>query len=371
MEAFQIHTSSKDYPVFVGEGAIAELPLFLKKKVKGKPALYMITDEIVSSLYSERIKTLLVHEGYEVIIHVVPTGEKAKSFSVYEDCLTVGLKNKLDRDSLVLALGGGVVGDLAGFVAATYMRGIPYIQLPTTLLAHDSAVGGKVAINHPLGKNLIGCFYQPEAVIYDTSFLSTLPEKEWRSGFAELIKHALLSSESFYNELRTHYSSISDLHTNSLASYIKEGISVKAGIVSEDEREKGSRAFLNLGHTLAHAIEGAAGYGVVTHGEAVAFGMLFDLYLSKKYAGFPFNLSVFQDWLSNLGYLQIPQEVLSAELLLPFMKLDKKNKQGRVAMVLLNDFGKPSIRTFSDTEIQTELTIFLDKISGREKGNSL
>ncbi|QFK71806.1 3-dehydroquinate synthase [Pradoshia sp. D12] len=371
METIQIKTSSKEYPIFIGDGVIEELPIFLEKNFKGKPKVYMISDELVSSLYSELIETLLAKRGYEVIIHAVPTGERAKSFSVYEECLTVGFENKLDRDSLVLALGGGVVGDLAGFVAATYMRGIPYIQLPTTLLAHDSAVGGKVAINHQLGKNLVGCFYQPEAVFYDSSFLSTLPEKEWRSGFAELIKHALLCSKSFYDDLRNQYCSISDLQSKSLASYIKKGISVKATIVSEDEKEKGSRAFLNFGHTLAHAIEGAAGYGVVTHGEAVAFGMLFDLYLSQKYADFSFNLTAFKDWLTNLGYLQIPKEILSAELLLPFMKLDKKNKQGTIATVLLNDYGRPALHSYSDTEIQDELTYFLNNIVGREKGYSL
>ena len=371
MESIQIKTSSKEYPIFIGDGVIEQLPLFIEDEFREKPKLFMITDETVSSLYSERIEKLLTGKGYEIIVHAVPTGERAKSFHVYEECLTVGFENKLDRNSLVLALGGGVVGDLAGFVAATYMRGIPYIQLPTTLLAHDSAVGGKVAINHRLGKNLVGCFYQPEAVIYDTSFLGTLPEKEWRSGFAELIKHALLESESFYDELRSQYPTISDIYTKSLASYIKKGILVKAGIVSEDEKEKGSRAFLNLGHTLAHAIEGAAGYGVVTHGEAVAFGMLFDLYLSKKYANFSFDLSTFQKWLNGLGYLQISNEILSAESLLPFMKLDKKNKQGLVTMVLLNDFGKPLLQSYTEKDIHRELVSFLEKLNGRDKDHLL
>lgn len=366
MESIQIKTSSKEYPIFIGDGIIEQLPLFIEKNFKRKPKIYLITDEVVSSLYSEVIKSSLIKHGFDVIVHAVPTGEKAKSFPVYEECLTVGLENKLDRDSLVLALGGGVVGDLAGFVAATYMRGIPYIQLPTTLLAHDSAVGGKVAINHPLGKNLVGCFYQPEAVFYDSSFLSTLPEKEWRSGFAELIKHALLCSKSFYDELRDRYTVISDLRSKSLAPYIKKGISVKADIVSEDEKEKGSRAFLNLGHTLAHAIEGAAGYGVVTHGEAVAFGMLFDLYLSIKYTNFQFDLQTFENWLRNLGYLQIPQEILSTDSLLPFMKLDKKNKQGSITMVLLNDFGNPTLQSYTDRELQTELTYFLNKLGEKE-----
>ena len=371
MESIQIKTSSKEYPIFIGDGVIEKLPLFIEEEFKGKPKLFIITDETVSSYYSEQIEKLLTDKGYEVIVHAVPTGERAKSFHIYEECLTVGFENKLNRDSLVLALGGGVVGDLAGFVAATYMRGIPYIQLPTTLLAHDSAVGGKVAINHRLGKNLVGCFHQPEAVIYDTSFLSTLPEKEWRSGFAELIKHALLSGESFYDELRGQYPTIADIQTKSLASFIKKGITVKAKIVSEDEKEKGSRAYLNLGHTLAHAIEGAAGYGVVTHGEAVAFGMLFDLYLSKKNANFSFDLTAFHSWLNDLGYLQIPKEVLSVDLLLPFMKLDKKNKQGMVTMVLLNDFGKPIVQPYTEMDIRRELTSFLDKLKGKGKDHLL
>ena len=191
---------------------------------------------------------------------------------------------KLDRHSLILALGGGAVGDLSGFVAATFMRGIPFIQIPTTILAHDSAVGGKVAINHPAGKNMIGAFYQPEAVVYDIDFLKSLPEHEIRSGFAEVIKHGLIQDPSFYHWLKENILSIDMMISDeNLIHFLSRGVEIKSAIVEEDEKETGIRAYLNFGHTLGHAIEAELGYGKLTHGEAVVIGMLYALQLSEKY----------------------------------------------------------------------------------------
>src|SRR6185312_13145009 len=191
----------------------------------------------------------------------VPSGEQAKQFPIYEACLTFALENGLDRKSCIIAFGGGAVGDLAGFVAATYMRGIAFLQVPTTLLAHDSAVGGKVAINHPLGKNMIGAFHQPEAVVYHTPFLQSLPEKEWRSGYAEVIKHALIGDVELYHWLKEEVQTLADLRDEKLIHILTKAIPVKANVVSQDETEKGVRAHLNFGHTLGHALEKEIGYG--------------------------------------------------------------------------------------------------------------
>src|SRR3954454_24053685 len=203
-----VKTTLKTYPVYIGVGAIQQLPTLLKDNSFNFTKIFIITDETVGELYFPTVLKTLSDFSVETI--KVPSGEKAKSFDVYYECQTAALQYKLDRHSLILALGGGAVGDLAGFVAATFMRGIPFIQIPTTILAHDSAVGGKVAINHPQGKNMIGAFHQPEAVFYDLEFLKTLPVHEIRSGFAEVIKHALIDDSNFYNWLKEN---VKDLQT--------------------------------------------------------------------------------------------------------------------------------------------------------------
>ncbi|KMY44171.1 hypothetical protein AC622_07820 [Bacillus sp. FJAT-27916] len=361
MRSFEIKTASKSYPIYVGNQAIKKLPEFLQERFPGKKKLFLITDSHVSALHAEPLTDLLNESGYDTLVHIVPSGEEAKSIACYEECLSAGFRHNIGRDGIILAFGGGVVGDLAGFTAATYMRGISFIQLPTTLLAHDSAVGGKVGINHPLGKNLIGAFYQPEAVIYDTELLRTMPEREWRSGFAELIKHAFLSSETFYQKLQKEIQTMEDLKKHvQLGELIETGIKVKASIVALDERESGKRAFLNLGHTLAHALEGAAGYGELTHGEAVAIGLFYDLYLSRKYTGFDAGLDSLHQWLIDLGYLRISNEVLNMNLLIPYMKLDKKNQGSKIATILLKDFGDPVIATFEESEIRSDFGEFIE-----------
>ncbi len=360
MVSFEIQTASKAYPICIGKQAAKKLPELLQEKFPGRKNLYLITDSHVSALHADSLVDLLQHAGYDPLVHIVPSGEGAKSLAYYEGCMAKGFEHHIGRDGIILALGGGVIGDLAGFVAATYMRGIPFIQLPTTLLAHDSAVGGKVGINHPLGKNLIGAFYQPEAVIYDTAFLQTLSAREWRSGFAELIKHAFLSSEAFYEELLSEIKTIDDLKNHpKLGEWLEKGIKVKASIVAEDERESGSRAFLNLGHTLAHALEAAAGYGELTHGEAVAFGLFSDLYLSRKYSGLDMDLDRLHQWLTNLGYLSISSDVLDIDRLIPYMKLDKKNQDGKIATILLKNFGDPILSTFEEKEIRQDFAAFI------------
>jgi len=344
MEKFQIKTKSKEYPLFIGSGIIAELQTFLHEiKLNKVSKILVITDESVSNLYLERVLSVL-QSLYSVTSVIIPNGEKAKSIDVYYQCQTKALEEKLDRASLIIALGGGVVGDLAGFVAATFMRGIPFIQIPTTLLAHDSAVGGKVAINHPLGKNMIGAFHQPEAVIYDSSFIATLSEKELRSGFAEVIKHALIKDREFYNWLTQEVSSLDDLTGEKLQYAVQKGIEIKASVVYEDELEKGIRAILNFGHTLGHAIEAELGYGEITHGDAIAIGMLYAIKVSERVYGIDLSYHSFVSLFKRYGFpTRVPRQ-LSNDSLIDRMKRDKKSTASKIRMVLIREIGLVEVR---------------------------
>ncbi|MEH7176679.1 3-dehydroquinate synthase [Neobacillus vireti] len=346
MEAIKIQTSSKQYEVFVGEGVRSEISTFLSSNFSDLTRILIITDETVGKLHMDKLAPLI--SQWEPAIFTAPGGEKAKTFEVFYEALSTALENRLDRKSLIIAFGGGAVGDLSGFVAASFMRGIPFIQVPTTILAHDSAVGGKVAINHPLGKNMIGAFHQPEAVFYDLELLHTLSKQEIRSGFAEVIKHALIYDNNFYKWLKSDIHRLDALSSRQLFESLTKGIQIKNEFVSKDERETGIRAYLNFGHTLGHAIESEMGYGNFTHGEAVMIGMVFALKLSKEVAGLSFDIDEFVTWVQELGYqTEIPAH-LSTERLLSKMKQDKKSSGGSVKFVLLEQIGKPKLQELSD-----------------------
>jgi 3-dehydroquinate synthase len=364
MKQLLIETKTKQYPLFLGEGIIHSLPEILRSlSFSAGTKLLIITDQTLESLYLAELYALLA-DGYEVHTYVIPSGEEAKSFEQYYACQTAALECGLDRHSLILAFGGGVVGDLAGFVAATYMRGIRYIQIPTTLLAHDSAVGGKVAINHPLGKNMIGAFHQPEAVVYDIAFLRSLPEKELRSGFAEVIKHALIRDRRFYEWLRQEIHTLADLTGERLQYCIQKGIEIKASVVREDEKETGVRAHLNFGHTLGHALESELGYGSITHGDAVALGMLFAIFVSERVYGRSFVGHQFSTWFRTYGFpVSIPAS-LKLERLLEKMKGDKKARAGTVRMVLLKDIGEVDIKALDDDTLSALLCEFAQRKEG-------
>ncbi|RSD26502.1 3-dehydroquinate synthase [Mesobacillus subterraneus] len=357
MQEISIHTDSKTYPVHIGKGIIKNLAEILEKNAVEYTTALVISDETVAKHHLSYFREQSGMSN-DLIVKVVPSGEKAKTFDVYYDCLSFALENKLDRKSLIISFGGGAVGDLAGFVAATYMRGIRFIQVPTTILAHDSAVGGKVAINHPLGKNMIGAFHQPEAVVYDMDFLSSLPEKEVRSGFAEVVKHSLISDVKFYDWLRNEIRSLRQIEDHLLVECLTKGIQVKGKVVSEDEKEMGVRAYLNFGHTLAHAIEAEAGYGKITHGEAVAIGMLFALRLSSELKGLAFDIEMFKSWLGSLGFPNSIPEGLSAERLLTRMKQDKKSVGGTVRFVLLSEVGSPVLEEVEEDILMKNLKKF-------------
>jgi 3-dehydroquinate synthase len=357
MEQILIETKSNTYPLYLGEGILESLPQILKTLSFPISKVFVITDGTIAKLYLSKLVSILEHK-YDVCTHIVPSGEKAKSFEQYYECQTAALTYGLDRHSLVIAFGGGVVGDLAGFVAATFMRGIRFIQVPTTLLAHDSAVGGKVAINHPLGKNMIGAFHQPEAVVYDISLLKSLPEKEMRSGFAEVIKHALIRDRAFYDWLKAEISSLNELKGEKLQYCIKKGIQIKAAIVAEDERETGVRAHLNFGHTLGHALESELGYGAITHGDAVALGMLFAIWISEQVYSIPLHYHQFVSWFQSFGYPTFLSDNVDPVRLFQRMKGDKKVNAGLVRMVLLKEIGEVQLETVEDERLLTFIKQF-------------
>ncbi|MGN7939799.1 3-dehydroquinate synthase [Virgibacillus sp. 6R] len=353
MQSITVKTSVDSYPVIVGHNVKQEIPNVLKKLSPSK--VLIVTDSSIDSLYGGDIFSLVSNE-WETSKYVIPSGEASKSFEMFYELHTFALEKELDRKSVIIAFGGGVVGDLTGFVAATFMRGIPFIQVPTTLLAHDSAVGGKVAINHPEGKNMIGAFYQPKAVIYDTLYLQSLPESEMRSGFAEVIKHSLIRSESLYHYLISEIKLIDDITEQHLQRMILEGIQIKADVVSKDEKELGLRAILNYGHTLGHAVEAEAGYGKLSHGDSVAIGMLFATWLSNKKLNANLPYEELKAWFKGIGFpINIP-ESHSTEQLINKMKKDKKTKSKQITMILLKSIGITTEEKFSDDELYSLLT---------------
>lgn len=359
MEKIHIDTESKSYEVVIGEGAIEQIKPFLLEHFPQLTKILIVTDEKVAVKHLAELLEAL--NRLNPVVYTTPSGEKAKTFDVYYQVLTTALENHLDRKSIVLSFGGGAVGDLAGFAAASYMRGIAFIQIPTTILAHDSAVGGKVAINHPLGKNMIGAFHQPEAVFYDLNLLSTLPPEEIRSGFAEVIKHALIHDEDFYTWLLENINHLQTIKIEQLHYVLAKGVKVKRDFVSKDERETGIRAYLNFGHTLGHAIESEMGYGNFTHGEAVMIGMIFALELSVEQLGLSFDLNEFTKWVKQLGYQTNIPEQASPERLLEKMKQDKKSIGEAVRFVLLEKTGVPVLKQITDEILMNSLSRFKQK----------
>jgi 3-dehydroquinate synthase len=349
------HTS---YPIWLGNGLWNVLPDLLNKRgVTPDRKLMLITDERVAPLYGNRVKRVLEEAGFRVGLSVVPAGEKSKNLREWErllgDCFQFGL----DRKSVILALGGGVVGDLAGFVAATYMRGIAFVQLPTTLLAHDSSVGGKVGVNHAYGKNSIGAFHQPLFVAFDVEALRTLPERELRSGMAEVVKHALIRDEAFVNWLERHSAEIIRLEPETVTEMLARSCAVKAEIVSRDEREAGLRALLNYGHTIGHALEAVSGYGTWAHGEAVAVGMAGAARLSTVVLeSQPDLVERTEGLLRRFGLpLSIPANI-TVEELVAAMRRDKKAHGGQIAFVLSRRVGEAElVRGISEEAVRAVL----------------
>ena len=356
LEVLSVGLGSRSYNIVIGWNILKGLGEYLKlhKPVSSQNFL-IISNQKVFSLYGAEITAALEAQGYPTNYFLVPDGEEAKSLKqaeiLYDYCCSI----PLDRKSCVIALGGGVVGDLAGFVAATYMRGIAYLQVPTTLLAQvDSSVGGKVGINLPTGKNLVGAFYQPNLVYMDLATLTTLPLRELQTGLAEIIKYGVLDND-FFSYLEENISSLLQLDYQVLVYAVKKACQIKSFIVSEDELEQGKRAYLNFGHTIGHAIEAVTNYEMYRHGEAVALGM--------KWAG---RLAVKMNKWSQEEQLRLEQLIskvgLPTELpnldwskVIKAMELDKKNSQGRLTMILPERIGHVEINNNVDYNFVKQL----------------
>ena len=282
MKTITVDLGDNSYEIFIGNGLDDRIKNFVANQ-KFSIRTLIVTDENVGSKYGDKIKGVIEGAGLDAEMFTVDAGETSKSLRVADKIYEAAIKSRLDRKSPIIALGGGVVGDLAGFIAATFLRGVPFIQIPTSLLAQvDSSVGGKVAVNHALGKNLIGAFYQPKAVFIDLEYLRTLPPREIASGLGEIVKYGVIADADFFCYLENNVEEILSLENAALEHIIGRSCEIKADVVSKDEREGGLRRILNFGHTLAHAIEEETAYKKYSHGEAVAIGMIGAAYISRS-----------------------------------------------------------------------------------------
>jgi 3-dehydroquinate synthase len=344
METVRVALGERAYPIHIGAGALDMDELYRPHLGRGKVAI--VTNPVVAPLYLARAKAALTRAGAgETVEVLVADGEQAKSWDSLEKVIDAFLGARVGRDGLVVALGGGVIGDLAGFAAAVYQRGIGYLQVPTTLLAQvDSSVGGKTAVNHARGKNMVGAFHQPRAVIADTGTLATLPARELRAGIAEVIKHGFALDAALANWLETNVGQLVAQEAGALAHAVRRSCELKAQIVSADEQEAGARALLNFGHTFGHAIETGSGYGEWLHGEAVAAGMVIAAELSRRVGPLSAaDASRVRDLVQHAGLPSVPPP-WPADRYLELMLADKKVARGRVRYVLLEAVGRARLR---------------------------
>lgn len=339
MQTVIVGLEGRSYPIYIGDNLLDRSDLFAAHLPQRKVAV--VTNTTVAPLYLVRLENSLRAAGVDVVPIVLPDGEGNKNWTTLNGIFDALLSNRLERKSTIIALGGGVVGDLAGFAAATYQRGVPFIQVPTTLLAQvDSSVGGKTAINHPLGKNMIGAFYQPRMVLADTGMLKTLPPRELSAGLAEVIKYGLIMDLPFLDWLETNMDKLVGRDPAALAYAIRRSCENKAEIVAADERETGQRALLNLGHTFGHAIEAGLGFGVWLHGEAVAGGTMLAARLSERMGNLKSGDVERIGRLFQRAGLPVHAPPLGEERYLELMGHDKKVEDGRLRLILLESLGK-------------------------------
>jgi len=340
MKVVPVDLGERSYPVYIG-GDIADLGGVAREFDLGEKGL-VISSRPIASLYGRKVRDVLTSSGFQVSFARVPDGEKYKTLSqvakLYEECA----EDKLDRNSTILALGGGVIGDLAGFVASTYLRGINFIYLPTTLLAQvDASIGGKVGVDLPQGKNLVGSFYQPRFVYMDLRVLRTLPPAQIKEGLAEIIKYGVIEDKDLFLYLEQNLEKIKTLSLDSLECIITRCVQIKAGVVREDEREKrGKRQVLNFGHTIGHAIESGTGYGKYSHGEAVAVGMIAAARIAKKMGFLPEDSLVRMENLVRGADLPSRVEGVNRDKLWDALYLDKKIRGGKLYFVLPRKIGE-------------------------------
>lgn len=349
MRTLTVQAPSHFYPIYIGSKLLDNEDI-LKRHLTGKAAI--ITNETVAPLYLNQLQTALNNIGIPHFAIILPDGEAHKNWQTLNLIFDGLLENHADRKTTLIALGGGVIGDMVGFAAATFQRSVPFIQIPTTLLSQvDSSVGGKTAINHPLGKNMIGAFYQPQAVLADLDTLSSLPSRELSAGLAEVIKYGLLGDADFLKWLEQHITDLTQKNPDTLAEAVHHCCKMKADIVRQDETEQGIRAWLNLGHTFGHAIEAEMGYGNWLHGEAVAAGLVLACRLSSQTDSISDqDIACVATLLERAGLPTAPPK-FPFERWIQHMQHDKKVSGGIMRFIGLNRIGEANITEVSDYEI--------------------
>jgi 3-dehydroquinate synthase len=331
------------YDIEIGAASWCQLGDWIATKQFSKQAL-LVSDDHVGPLYGEPIIQLLLEQGIRATLSLIPEGEQSKNLQQAEALYTQAIKLGLDRNSVIIALGGGVIGDLAGFVAATYLRGVPFIQIPTSLLAQvDSSVGGKVAVDHPLGKNLIGAFYQPQHVHINLAVLKTLAPRQFAAGMAEVIKYGLLADTLLFTYLEEHYQAILAQDEAALAWLIHRCCEIKSKFVSADEREQGIRIALNLGHTIGHAVEAASCFHYL-HGEAVAIGLVGICYISELLGLIDKKTTERLTAMLHTYGLPLAAPGFKQDELISYMHRDKKSFDGTIRWILLSGIGQWTIK---------------------------
>jgi 3-dehydroquinate synthase len=347
MHRLDLELGDRRYPILIGTGLLGK-PDSYDALPRGSVAA-IVTNDVVAPLYAQRLESVLRQRHREVVQIVLPDGEAHKDWASLDHIFDALLAHGCDRKTVLYALGGGVVGDMTGFAAACYMRGVPFVQVPTTLLAQvDSSVGGKTAINHPRGKNMIGAFYQPLLVVCDLDVLDTLPERELSAGLAEVIKYGPIADPAFLDWIETNLDALRARDKDALAHAVRRSCEIKAWVVSQDEKEAGLRAILNFGHTFGHAIEAGLGYGEWLHGEAVGCGMVMASELSARLGLMPASFVERMQRLVERAGLPVKGPALGAQRYLELMSVDKKNEGGEIRFVVIEALGRAGVRPAPD-----------------------
>lgn len=356
MKTLNVNLGDRSYPIFIGQDLLDDVQLF--SQFSSSSASFIVTNTTVEALYADRLEASLKANGQQVVRIVLPDGESFKNWETLQLIFTGLLESNADRKATIFALGGGVVGDMAGFAAASYMRGIKFVQIPTTLLSQvDSSVGGKTGINHPLGKNMIGAFYQPIAVIIDLKTLLTLPQRELAAGLAEVIKHGAIADPLFLDWIESNANALNNYDLNCLEHVVVKSCEIKSSVVAQDEKESGVRANLNFGHTFGHAIETGMGYGEWLHGEAVGCGMAIAAELSLQ-LGY-LSLADKNRLIRIIQQLNLPTAAPKWDTAryLSYMSHDKKAESGQIKYIVLESLGQAKVQKVSDDLVISALKV--------------
>ena len=351
MKTLHVDLASRSYPIYIGTNLL-EQPALFEPHLKSSTTVFIVSNTTVAPLYAKTLTNTLSQLGKTVRLLELPDGESFKDWQHLQLIFDELLAHGADRQSMIVALGGGVVGDMAGFGAASFMRGIRFIQVPTTLLAQvDSSVGGKTGINHPLGKNMIGAFHQPVAVIADLNTLRTLPPRELSAGLAEVIKHGAIADADFLDWIEANTDALLACDTNAMAHAVLRSCEIKSAVVSADEREGGIRATLNFGHTFGHAIESGLGYGEWLHGEAVGCGMVMAADLSARLGQISkIDAERLKRIIASM-HLPIAPPKLGSQRFMELMQVDKKTEAGQIRYITLGSIGAARIQQVPDATV--------------------